>query len=235
MDGILSLCVPRSIPAGPSRISPAPPFPFLPRTIDHSGPGPLRGVGICPGLFTQFAPLSFQSLPHCPDCKPFVLTFIQHAGGVYPLSSSPRVPYTSRAVFESLFSTPCALFQVTYALSPLLPLQETGGEGGQRRRNRTKKLSRGASLRGQGTPADPARLRSERARSSSKPLFRSAGNIWRFGLRIRRRSNLSGGRHRKRGTSLPEKSTYASSLRRNSYRSMAATTPIAPSSRGSVR
>ncbi len=31
-----------------------------------------------------------------------------------------------------------------------------------------KKLSRGASLRGQGTPADPARLRSERARNSSE-------------------------------------------------------------------
>jgi len=42
-----------------------------------------RGTN-CPGLFTQVASLSFQQLPHCPVCKPFVLTFIQHAGGVYP-------------------------------------------------------------------------------------------------------------------------------------------------------
>jgi len=39
-----------------------------------------RGTN-CPGLFTQVASLSFQQLPHCPVCKPFVLTFIQHAGG----------------------------------------------------------------------------------------------------------------------------------------------------------
>ena len=51
-----------------------------------------------------------------------------------------------------------------------------------------KKLSRGASLRGQGTPADPARLRSERARNLSKTLTLQAVRISGvFGLRISRR------------------------------------------------
>src|SRR6266446_3019729 len=51
-----------------------------------------------------------------------------------------------------------------------------------------KKLSRGASLRGQGTPADPARLRSERARNLSKTLYIAGReNLWSFGLRISRR------------------------------------------------
>lgn len=55
-----------------------------------------------------------------------------------------------------------------------------GAEGlaGEARKPRThwsdgqKKLSRGASLRGQGTPADPARLRSVRARNPEKILNR---------------------------------------------------------------
>jgi hypothetical protein len=44
-----------------------------------------------------------------------------------------------------------------------------------------KKLGRGASLRGQGTPADPARLRSVRARNSCrKPFVPQARNIKRL-------------------------------------------------------
>jgi len=33
------------------------------------------------------ASLSFQSLTNCPDCKPFLLIFIQHAGGGPPLAN----------------------------------------------------------------------------------------------------------------------------------------------------
>jgi len=39
----------------------------------------------------------------------------------------------------------------------------------------TKNKSRGASLRGQGTPAYPARLRSERARNSTRKLCAQRG------------------------------------------------------------
>src|SRR2546426_12789995 len=53
---------------------------------------------------------------------------------------------------------------------------------GRRSSSARKKLSRGASLRGQGTPADPARLRSERARNSSKTLYiagrENLGSFW---------------------------------------------------------
>src|SRR5713226_6451749 len=53
---------------------------------------------------------------------------------------------------------------------------------GRRSSSGRKKLSRGASLRGQGTPADPARLRSERARNSSKTLYiagrENLGSFW---------------------------------------------------------
>src|SRR5216684_3824995 len=109
---------------------------------------------------------------------------------------------------------------------------------GQRSSSGRKKLSRGASLRGQGTPADPARLRSERARNLSKTLYIA-------GLRIsgvlacgfRAVCGLSN-----RGASgscgFPSRKYllyFSSSPRRNSYRSMAATTPTAPSSRCSVR
>src|SRR3989442_1482566 len=48
---------------------------------------------------------------------------------------------------------------------------------GRRSSSGRKKLSRGASLRGQGTPADPARLRSERARNLSKTLTLQAVRI----------------------------------------------------------
>src|SRR6266851_2862733 len=59
---------------------------------------------------------------------------------------------------------------------------------GRRSSSDRKKLSRGASLRGQGTPADPARLRSERARNLSKTLTLQAVRISGvFGLRISRR------------------------------------------------
>src|SRR5713226_8123862 len=59
---------------------------------------------------------------------------------------------------------------------------------GRRSSSARKKLSRGASLRGQGTPADPARLRSERARNLSKTLTLQAARISGvFGLRISRR------------------------------------------------
>ncbi len=59
---------------------------------------------------------------------------------------------------------------------------------GRRSSSARKKLSRGASLRGQGTPADPARLRSERARNLSKLFTLQAVRISGvFGLRISRR------------------------------------------------
>src|SRR6266568_4270015 len=52
---------------------------------------------------------------------------------------------------------------------------------GRRSSSARKKLSRGASLRGQGTPADPARLRSERARNLSKTLYIAGReNLWSF-------------------------------------------------------
>ena len=78
----------------------------------------------CPCLDNIFDFLSFQSLPNRPVCKSFVLA----CRGVYPLSSSSRVPYTLHAAFSSLFSSACALFRFTYALSPLLPtLTKTAG------------------------------------------------------------------------------------------------------------
>ena len=46
------------------------------------------------GANSHFVSLSFQSVTNCPDCKSFVLKFMQHAGGgacVYPLSSFPQV------------------------------------------------------------------------------------------------------------------------------------------------
>ncbi len=44
---------------------------------------PLASVRLAPARLSSSLPfLSFQSLTNCPICKPFVLTFIQHAGGV---------------------------------------------------------------------------------------------------------------------------------------------------------
>ena len=44
---------------------------------------PLESVRLAPARSSTSLPsLSFQSLTNCPICKPFVLTFIQHAGGV---------------------------------------------------------------------------------------------------------------------------------------------------------
>src|SRR5215472_10355155 len=38
----------------------------------------------CPPRANHLASLCFQSLPNCPICKSFVLTFIQHAGVCVP-------------------------------------------------------------------------------------------------------------------------------------------------------
>src|SRR5712691_4815900 len=44
---------------------------------------PLESVRLAPARLSSSLPfLSFQSLTNCPICKPFVLTFIQNAGGV---------------------------------------------------------------------------------------------------------------------------------------------------------
>src|SRR5713226_1593270 len=44
---------------------------------------PLESVCLAPARVSTSLPfLSFQSLTNCPICKPFVLTFIQDAGGV---------------------------------------------------------------------------------------------------------------------------------------------------------
>src|SRR2546425_3701039 len=88
---------------------------------------------------------------------------------------------------------------------------------GRRSSSARKKLSRGASLRGQGTPADPARLRSERARNSSKTKT-AAG--WRkslkAGLRIFCRRKISAALREAGDGPSREKLYLSSSLRRNS-------------------
>src|SRR5215467_2827327 len=53
-------------------------------------------------------------------------------------------------------------------------------ECGDTAQARAKKISRGAPLRGRGTPAIPARLRSERARNSYCKIQRA----WSLGLRL---------------------------------------------------
>jgi len=45
--------------------------------------GKRRQGAKCPA-FAPSSVLCFQTVTNCPDCKPFVLIFIQHAGGVYP-------------------------------------------------------------------------------------------------------------------------------------------------------
>ena len=96
-----------------------------------------------------------------------------------------------------------------------------------------RKLCRGASLRGQGTPADPARLRSVRARNPENFLSGSQTQSQQWTRPIIGQRVVRGA-----GRVTPRRSTgiyLSSSPRRNSYRSIAATTPTAPSSRGSVR
>ena len=61
------------MPAGRSGTSLGPPIPFVPQTFNQ-----LQIALLSP---SYFAALSFQSLPHCPVCESFVLTFIQHAAG----------------------------------------------------------------------------------------------------------------------------------------------------------
>ena len=93
-------------------------------------------------------------------------------------------------------------------------------------------LSRGASLRGQGTPADPARLRSVRARNPEKVLSRSRTH----GERMASGDYRLAERAREPGTPQRGSEIYlSSSPRRNSYRWSGATPPPAPSSRGWVR
>src|SRR5713226_4002781 len=63
-------------------------------------PHPTASVRLAPARSSTSLPsLSFQSLTNCPICKPFVLTFIQHAGGVGGpapvLASQQRCFFTS--------------------------------------------------------------------------------------------------------------------------------------------
>ena len=102
------------------------------------------------------------------------------------------------------------------------------GKTGIKRRRR-KKLSRGASLRGQGAPAYPARLRSERARNSSenklfkiqkKTLQKSLQNLAKFNGFLS--AKFSGASHREAGNfpalqiSFLQQNYFSSSPRRNS-------------------
>ncbi len=60
---------------------------------------PVESVRLAPARLSSSLPfLSFQSLTNCPICKPFVLTFIQNAGGVggtTPVLVSQQLCFTS--------------------------------------------------------------------------------------------------------------------------------------------
>jgi len=67
-------------------------------------------------LSTSLPSLSFQSLTNCPICKPFVLTFIQNAGGVgVPHLFSPPDNSPSSPLRISVFSASLRyLFPVSF-------------------------------------------------------------------------------------------------------------------------
>src|SRR5260370_33579531 len=67
---------------------------------------PLKSVRLAPARSSTSLPsLSFQSLTNCPICKPIVLTFIQHAGGVgVPHLFSPPNNSASSPPRMSVFS-----------------------------------------------------------------------------------------------------------------------------------
>src|SRR2546429_668483 len=93
-----------------------------------------------------------------------------------------RPPRSTLFPYTTLFRSRAKVIQVKGAVGIAHPRdQDSLGEsrrgflspGDAERRAGQKKLSRGASLRGQGTPADPARLRSVRARNPENFLSRS--------------------------------------------------------------
>src|SRR5712692_6807693 len=71
--------------------------PGLLRFASSFAPTNFQQLTNCSSLDTDFAhsqSLYFQPITNCPFCKSFVLTFIQHAGGVGTrFSLSSRVPY----------------------------------------------------------------------------------------------------------------------------------------------
>ena len=78
---------------------------------------PLESIRLAPARLSTSLPfLSFQSLTNCPICKPFVLTFIQHAGGVgVPHLFSPPNNSASSPLRISAFSASLRyLFPVSF-------------------------------------------------------------------------------------------------------------------------
>src|SRR5712691_6037016 len=92
--------------------------PFASRALRRDVPTrPHQSASRLPGHQHSLPSLSFQSLTNCPICKPFVLTFIQHAGGVgVPHLFSPPNNSASSPLRISVFSA---------SLRYLFPLSST--------------------------------------------------------------------------------------------------------------
>src|SRR6266436_3316878 len=96
---------------------------------------PLESVRLALARLASSLPfLSFQSLTNCPICKPFVLTFIQHAGGV-------GVPHLFSSPNNSA-SSPLRISVFSASLRYLFPVSFTGHE------SRITSLSRASSGHG---------------------------------------------------------------------------------------
>src|SRR3989442_10568533 len=110
--------------ASPARLSVprSPCAPFASRALSPGRPRPTRykpleSVRLAPARLSTCLPfLSFQSLTNCPICKPFVLTFIQNAGGVgVPHLFSPPNNSASSPLRISVFSASLRyLFPVSF-------------------------------------------------------------------------------------------------------------------------